>query len=148
MCCNAKEHTKHIVQECTILVQSEYTNRHHKVAGYIPWTVCKRVGLQVTDRYCAHVPERILNVTGTTIIWDVPAITDRKIQANRPDTILHDKKRKTCLLIDIALLVDSNVNTKETEKIPKFKDLEIEVSRMWKVRTKIVPVIIAALGTI
>ena len=30
----------------------------------------------------------------------------------------------------------------------KYKDPEIEVSRMWKVRTQIVPVIIGALGTI
>ena len=29
-----------------------------------------------------------------------------------------------------------------------YKDLENKVSRMWKVRTKIVPVIIGALGTI
>jgi hypothetical protein len=31
---------------------------------------------------------------------------------------------------------------KETEKLSKYKDLENEVSRMWKGRTKIVPVII------
>jgi hypothetical protein len=43
---------------------------------------------------------------------------------------------------------DSNVNTKETEKLSKYKDLEMAVRRMWKVRTKIVPVIIGALGTI
>jgi hypothetical protein len=29
-----------------------------------------------------------------------------------------------------------------------FKDLEIKVSRMWKVRTKIMPALIGALGTI
>jgi hypothetical protein len=40
------------------------------------------------------------------------------------------------------------VNTKEIEKLSKCKGLEIEVSRMWKVRTKIVPVVIGALGTI
>jgi hypothetical protein len=39
---------------------------------------------------------------------------------------------------------DSNVNTKETEKLSKYK--ETKVSRMWKVRTKIVPVITGALG--
>jgi len=52
-----------------------------------------------------------------------------------------------CLLTDIAIPDDSNVDTKETET-KQFKDLEIEVSRMWKVRTKIVPVIIGALGKI
>jgi len=36
----------------------------------------------------------------------------------------------------------------ETEKPSKYKDLAIEGSRMWKVRTKIVPVIIGALGKI
>jgi hypothetical protein len=41
---------------------------------------------------------------------------------------------------------DSNVNTKETEILHKYKDLEIKVSRMWKLRTKIVPVITGALG--
>ena len=51
-------------------------------------------------------------------------------------------------MIDIAIPDDSNVSTKETEKLTKYKDLEIEVSRMWKVRTKIVPVITAALGEI
>jgi hypothetical protein len=40
------------------------------------------------------------------------------------------------------------VNTKETEKRSKCKGLETEVNRMWKVRTKIVPVVIGALGTI
>jgi len=43
---------------------------------------------------------------------------------------------------------DSNGNTKETEKRRKYTDPENEVSRMWKVRTKIVPVVIGALGTI
>ena len=42
----------------------------------------------------------------------------------------------------------SNVNTKEIEKLSRYKNLEIEVSRMWKVRTKIVPVMIEVSGTI
>jgi len=58
---------------------------------------------------------------------------------------LHDKK-ETCLLIIIAIPNDSN--TKETEKLCKYKDLENGDSRMWKVRIKIVPVITEALGTI
>ena len=40
---------------------------------------------------------------------------------------------------------DSNINTKETEKLSRYKEVEIKVNRMW---TKIMPVIIGALGTI
>ena len=58
------------------------------------------------------------------------------------------KKEKTCLLINMSISNDSNFNTKETEKLSKYKDLEIEVSRMCKVRTKIVPVVPEALETI
>ena len=57
---------------------------------------------------------------------------------NRPDIVLYDKSYKTCLRSEIALLVDLHANTKETEKLSKFKNLEIAVSRMRKVRTKFV----------
>ena len=37
---------------------------------------------------------------------------------------------------------------KEAEKILKYKDLTIEIQRMWNVRTKVMPVTIGATGTI
>ena len=115
---------------------------NNKVAVYIPWPICKHMRLRVPDKYCQHIPERVIHVNGTTFMWDVPAITDRTVLANRSD-----RKEKTRLLIDITTPDESNVNTKETEQLNKCKDLEIEASRMWKVRTKIVPVTNGALGT-
>ena len=56
--CYKAEHIKHIVAGRTTLARSEYTNRHNRVAGYIHWTTCKRMGLQVTDRYYEHIPEK------------------------------------------------------------------------------------------
>jgi len=53
-----------------------------------------------------------------------------------------------CLLIDIAIPNDSKINTTETENLSNKKNLEIEDSRVWKVRTVMVPVMIGALGTI
>jgi hypothetical protein len=79
-------------------------------------------------------------------MWDVPVISDRTVPANRPDTVLRVKKWNTCLLIDIAL-DDIHFNTNETEKNEKVRKPEDRVSKMWKLRTKIVPAITGELGT-
>jgi hypothetical protein len=52
------------------------------------------------------------------------------------------------MLIDVAIPGDRNVIQKEAEKILKYKDLIIEVQRMWIVKTRVIPVIIGATGTI
>jgi len=52
------------------------------------------------------------------------------------------------MLIDVAISGDRNVIKKEAEKIPKYKDLTIEIQRMWNVKTKLIPVIIGATGNI
>jgi hypothetical protein len=54
------------------------------------------------------------------------------------------------MLIDVAIPGDRNVIQKEAEKILKYKDLKIEIQRtcMWNVKTRVIPVIIGATGTI
>ena len=43
---------------------------------------------------------------------------------------------------------DQNISWKEFQKLSKYKDLEIEVTKMLKPKTKIVPVVIGALEMI
>jgi len=38
--------------------------------------------LQVNEKYYEHILERVINVSGTTILRGVPVITDRTIVAN------------------------------------------------------------------
>jgi hypothetical protein len=95
----AEEHITHNVVGYTTFVPSEYSHRHNMVAGYIHLAICKRVGLQVTDRHNEHIPENFKNINSATIIWDVPAVRDRKILANRSDTALRDKEENACLMI-------------------------------------------------
>ena len=52
------------------------------------------------------------------------------------------------MLIDVAISGDRNVFKKEAEKILKYKELTIEIQRMWNVKTKVIPVMIGATGTI
>ena len=52
------------------------------------------------------------------------------------------------MLIDVAISGDRNVIKKEAEKILKYKHLTTEIQRMWNVKTKVIPVVIGATGTI
>jgi len=45
-------------------------------------------------------------------------------------------------------LRDRTVVKKEAEKILKYKEITIEIQRMWNVKTKVIPIIIGATGTI
>ena len=83
-----------------------------------------------------------------TILWDFLIRTDRTIQVNRPDIVIKHNQNKTCQLIDVSVPSDSNISVKEFEKLSKYKDLEIEIAKMWKMKTKTIPAIVGALGMI
>ena len=46
----------------------------------------------------------------------------------------------------MAIPSERNTSVKVTEKLSKYKDLEIEISRMWKMKTEVIPVVVGALG--
>ena len=52
------------------------------------------------------------------------------------------------IFIDMSVPSERNVASKETEKLSKYKDLEIEVTKMWQMKTTVIPVIIGALGLV
>ena len=78
----------------------------------------------------------------------MPIITDKEIKANRRDIVIKKKPTNMCMLIDMAVPSDRNIAAKEVEKISKYKDLEIEVSRMCKTKPTVTPLVIGALGII
>ena len=43
---------------------------------------------------------------------------------------------------------DRNISIKEVEKCSEYKDLEIEIGKMWKMKVTTIPVVIVALGVI
>ena len=147
--CKKKDETvNHLVSECEKLAQKEYKRRHDKVALALHWDMCKKKGFACADKWYEHVPEGVLENNDFKILWDFTIQTDHVIQARRPDIVVLDKKAGTCQIIDVAISGDKRVVDKEQEKIDKYQDLAREMRRLWKVKTKVVPVIIGALGTI
>ena len=79
-------------------------------------------------------------------MWDFNIRTDRVIEARRPDIVLIDKKNKETMIIDVAVPGDFRVKEKEIEKITKYQDLVVEINRMWDTNSKVIPIVIGALG--
>ena len=81
-------------------------------------------------------------------MWDMPVNTDRIITANRPDINVKDSMNCTCKLTDITVTSDRNIALKEIEKKSKYKDLELEIQRMWYMKTVLIAVVVGAFGTV
>jgi hypothetical protein len=85
-----------------------------------------------------HVPKSVETGQGgnETILWNQQVQTDRTVPNNKPDIISRDNEKRTCMLIDVANSGDRNVIKNEAEKIQKYKDLTIEIQRMWNVKQR------------
>jgi len=120
------------------------------VCAQLHLNICKETGVQLDKKqWYEHVPKSETGQGGNvTILWNQQVQTDRTIPNNKPDIILRDNEKRTCMLIDVAISGDRNVIKKEAEKILKYKDLTIEIQCMWNVKTKVIPVIIGVTGTI
>ena len=148
-CDDKIETIDHLVSGCPILAPGEYTNRHNRVGQYLHWKICQHFNIETkTPNWYEHHPDPVTEGDKCTILWDFPIHTDRTIQANRPDIVVKDKQNNTCLLIDMSIPSDRNVSAKVFEKLSKYKDLEIEIQKMWHLKTTTVPVVVGALGII
>ena len=121
------------------------------MGAQIHFNISKETEVQLDKK---HLYEHVLKSVVTnqegkvTILWNQQVQTDRSIPNNKPDIIIRDNEKRTCMLIDVAIPGDRNVINKEAEKILKYKDLVIEIQRMWNVKANMIPVIIGATGTI
>ena len=114
-------------------------------------TCARKQGVKLDKKHrYEHVPKSVETSQGgkVTILWNQQVQTDITIPNNKSDIIIRDYEKGTCMLIDVAVSGDRNVIKEETGKILKYKDLTIEIQCMWNVKTKVIPVITGATGTI
>ena len=84
------------------------------------------------------------------IPWDFMIQTDPPILDRRTNLLFINKKKKkrTCYLVNFTILTDCWVKMKEMEKIGKYKDLIIQLKKLWNMKITVIPIIVGALGTV
>jgi hypothetical protein len=73
--------------------------------------------------------------------------TNRTVPSNKPDITIHNNRKETCMLINVAIPGDKNVINKEAEKILKYKYLIPVIQCIWNVKPNMIPVIIGGTET-
>ena len=84
----------------------------------------------------------------TTVLWDSQMITDRHIPCDKHDIVIKEKGTAKCLIIDVAVPSDYNIQKKTNEKMSKYIELQIECERMWSKKVEVIPVINGATGIV
>ena len=136
VCGKAQETVSHIMAGCTVQASTEYLHRHNRVASYIHWVVCRELGCEVPNKCYEHTLRSVVNINENIILWD-SIITDRKILANRPDVVIHDRKSNSCVLNNVWSLT---IKTSPLKKLKKLASTRIWRSKltgcgMWKPRS-------------
>ena len=92
--------------------------------------LCKHYEIPHTEKWYEHTLEPVVEGKNVTIPWGFTVHTDRKIDVNRPDIIIKNQEERTCIMMDMTVRSDQNILLKEFQKLSKYKDLEIEVSKI------------------
>ena len=67
------------------------------------------------------------------IIWDFEIPTDHLISATRPDLAIINMKKRTCPIVDFAVL---------------YLHPARELEKLWNMQVTIIPIVIGAFGTV
>ena len=57
--------------------------------------------------------------------------------------VVVDKKERSCKIIDFAVPGDSRIEEKAKDKIEKYQDLGRKLQKIWSVKVKIIPLVVA-----
>jgi len=82
------------------------------------------------------------------ILSDMNIQTDHVMKHRRPDIVVVDKDNKRALLTDNAVPADARVEEKKQKNMNRYQDLARDLKSLWKVETKVILIVVGALGTV
>ena len=138
-CRSNKKTVDHLATRCDRMLGNDYMRRHNEVVRSIHLLLCNKYGFKRTNKIRSHSVQEIISNDNAEIKVDTRIKTDIKIQCDRPDIFIYDKKRKEVILIEIGITNQDLLTQVENEKMRKYDLLANELALTYKSRSKIIP---------
>jgi hypothetical protein len=94
----------HIISACLMLAKEQYIQRHGRVYAELHCTTFKRIAVTFDrQHWYQDVPKPLERIYDGNIImlWNQQVKTDRSVPNNKPENIIHDNEKGTCMLSDL-----------------------------------------------
>ena len=150
VCGKGKETVRHLTSACEVLAKGPYKRRHDTVGLRIYWELCGNYGIHRADKWFNEVPDAVRSSADKLyeLWWDIQIQTTVLLGHYRPDLVILNRKDNQCTIVDFSVPWETNIHKKEQEKIKNYTPLAKELSKMHRMSTKIVPIVIGGLGTV
>ena len=147
ICGQFQETIHHIVAGCTVIMSWPILNTHTHTTkppwSYLHWNICKEMNIDTNEKWSEHEPETVTRQHHNLV---ANANTNRYWEkGQRPDIVIKNKHETSCVFIDISISTEKNTSLKVTERLSKYKDLEIKVERIWGIKAITIPEVIGVM---
>ncbi|CAH2018627.1 unnamed protein product [Acanthoscelides obtectus] len=133
--CQDSETIQHVTGGCQAFAPTDYKERHDIAAKIIHQELAYKFKLiECKLQYYKYTPQCVLENDKYKLYWDRTVLTDQYIKQNRPDIIIVDKDAQKVTLIDVAIPNSNNLTYKHNEKVAKYRELEFQIKRQWKMK--------------
>ena len=147
-CKKQDETVAHLVSGCSVLAQCDFKTRHDRMGLRVYWELCRKYKVKCSEKWYEECPDSVRKSEcgKFEIWWNRPVMTTKKLDHNKPDVVVIDREKKYWTLIDFSVPNDKNVVSKEKEKVDHYRELAKEIRKIHHVRTKVIPIVVGALG--
>jgi hypothetical protein len=152
VCLEHDETVRHLVAGCPVWFFTYFLERHNAGLKPLYWWLRFAYGVDAVMKawHQPVTPDPIVENDKIKIWWDMPVLTDVKLEHNRPDMRVWLKDERKLFVVDMCTPYDANVKMRTEEKNTRYKALVAELRAEYRGRADVegVSLVIGALGRV
>ncbi|MCB1712868.1 MAG: hypothetical protein KDH96_10425 [Candidatus Riesia sp.] len=138
----------HLATKCDRMLGHDYMRRHNEVVRCIHLNLCNKYEIKRSKKLRTHSVQEVVANENVEIRVDTRIKTDIKIQHDRPDIFVLDKKKNEITLIEIGITNLDLLTQVENEKMRKYDLIANELAISRKCKVKIIPYVMTWEGLV